>query len=247
MKRLSCIAVLCLAGCAAPAGEPGVPADGRVLVDVQEMDVSFLFDEPLVLKASQDEALLSGEHTRMQVQTREYGQPGKPAQPDGLGMWELPAAVAKKVREERSCEPFKEKGVYLPVDASLPMQCDMVLDTAGRVVVWMVGIGRPFEALAFLQSELLVLEDDRFHVFAYIEPFPESDATVQWLHDTFKERHPDMSSLIWPNKSFKLLESEVKTTLSQRIEPPSEEVTEAMKRLQAFAFSVGPSRALMDR
>lgn len=247
MKRISCIAVLLLVGCSAPAAEDVVPDDGRVTIDVEEMNVSFLFREPLVLKASQNEALLAGTSTRMQVQTRAYGEPGKPAQPDGLGMWELPSAVAKMVRDERSCMPFKDKGVYLPVDASLPVQCDMVLDTTGRVVVWMVGIGRPFEALPFLQSQLLVLEENRYHVFAYIEPFAESDATVQWLHDSFRERHPNMSALIWPNKSFKMLEGEVKQALSQQVEQPSEEVREVMDRLRDLAFSVGPSRALTDR
>jgi|GEM_PF-5610340 len=224
-----------------------VPVVQLPRTDVEEMNVSFAFREPLTLRVSQDEALLSGENTRIEVQTRTYGEKGKPAQPDGLGMWELPSTVARAVRDERSCTPLKDTSVYLPVDTSRVMLCDLVLDSAGRPIVWMVGIGRPFEGLAFMQSSFLVFEDDRYHIFSNVYPFPESDATVQWLTDTFKDRNPNMSALQWPNKSFKLLMNEVNTSLAQQVEPTSAEVREAVDALRAIAFSVGPSRALADR
>lgn len=223
------------------------PADGRVPVDVEEMDVSFLFSEPLTLRASQDEALLSGQSTRIQVQSLRYG--GKQSAPSAfdLAPWSLPKAVADRVRDDRSCAPLKDLSVFLPVDTQSALQCDLVLDVSGRPIVWMAGLGRPFHDVPFLQSAVLVLDDERYHVFSYVYPFPESDATVQWLHDSFKERHPNMSSLIWPNKSFMLLIDEVTRALSQQLEPPSAEVQAVMDELRSLAFSVGPSRALTDR
>lgn len=244
MRRIVlAIAIIAVTGCI-PADIVELPVDTRVRVDVEEMDVSFLFREPLTLRASTYEALLSGQSTRMQVQTRDYGSPGKPAQPDGLGMWEIQELIGRRVREERSCVPLNDAAVYLPVDTSHPHLCDMVLDVSGRTVLWMVGIGRPFEDVPFMQSMFLVLEEDRYHVFAYVEPFPESDATVQWLTDSFAERHPNMSKLIFPNKSFTLLTEEVHIALLQQIEPPSAEVQNVMATLRDIAFSVGPSPAL---
>ncbi len=247
MRRIVlAIAIIVVTGCT-PTDSVELPIDTRVRVDVEEMDVSFLFREPLTLRASTYEALLSGQSTRMQVQTRDYGAPGKPAQPDGLGMWEIHETIGRRIREERSCVPLNDASVYLPVDTSHSHLCDMVLDVSGRTVLWMVGVGRPFEDVPFMQSALLVLEDDRYHVFAYVEPFPESDATVQWLTDTFAERNPNMSKLIFPNKSFKLLTEEAHEALSQQIEPPSAEVQDVMGRLRALAFSVGPSQALQGQ
>lgn len=243
-RFLPLLAALAFAGCAA-AEEPAAPEG--FLVDIQELDVSFRFHEELSLRASQDEALLSGATTRMEVSTRPYGEPGKPARPEGLGMWELRSGIAGRVRDERSCEPLKDPSVYLPVDTSLPMRCDLVLDPTGRVVVWMVGLGRPFEELPFLQSGFLVLRDDGYLAFSYVYPLPESDATVQWVQDTFKDRHPGMGALIWPNKSYMLLADETRRTLEKQINPASAEVNETMDRLRDLAFSAGPSRASPDR
>lgn len=240
--RFLCLAALFLAACAEPETPSALPR-----VDIEEMNVSFDFHEPLTLRASQDEALLVGASTRMQVQTRAYGASGKPAQPDGVGAWEMPAGVAARVRDGRSCAPLEDPSVYVPIDFSATARCDLVLDPSGRVVLWAVGIGRPFESLPFLQSQILVLEEDRYHVFAYVLPFPEADATVRWIAETFDERHPNMSALIWGNKSFAILADEVKGALSREIDSPSAEVREAMEKLRAVAFSVAPSRALQDR
>jgi hypothetical protein len=237
---LAATAALAFAGCAAAGSDAAPPR-----TEIEELNVGFAFREPLALRASQDEALLSGPTTRMQVQTRPYGS--APAHPDGLGTWELPSAVADRAREERSCEPFKDPAVYLPVDTSLPMLCDLVLDPSGRLVVWMVGIGRPFEDVPFMQSSFLVLEDERFHAFSYVRPFPEADGTARWLRETFAERNPGMSTLLWPNKSFLLLIDETRTALESQIAPPSAEAQAAMAELRDIAFSVAPSRAMLDR
>lgn len=244
MRRsiLFCACVL-LAACA-QAEETPVAQLPRV--DVEEMDVSFAFHEPLVLRASQDEALLSGPTTRMQVQTLPYAAKKPAPAVNQMAMWALPRSIADRVRDERSCAPLKDAAVFLPVDLAAA-RCDLVIDPSGRPVVWMVGLGRPFEDLPFMQSSFLVLEPERYHLFSYVYGFPESDATVQWLTDTFKERNPGMSSLVWPNKSYMLLSSEAAEALGAQIDPPSEEVREAMERLRAVAFSAGPSRALADR
>lgn len=239
--------MLALVACSANEQESPVVQDSRVPVDIEEMDIRFLFAEPLVLRASQDEALLSGDSTRIQVQSLAYD--GKKQAPSAFDLppWSLPKTIADSVRDGRSCSPLKDPGVFLPVETESPFQCDLVIDVAGRPIVWMTGLGRPFRDVPFLQSALLVLEEGRYHVFSYVSPFPESDATVQWLHDTFKERHPNMSTLQWPNKSFMVLTDEVRRALSQQIEPPSAEVQGVMEQLRSLAFSVGPSRARMDR
>lgn len=227
-------------GCAADE-EPVAEVLPRV--DVQEMNVSFSFPEELVLRASQDEAMLSGPTTRMQVQTLPYADKKPAAAVNQIADWALPRSIADQVRDQRSCGPLKSATVFLPVDTSAPLRCDLVMDVSGRPVVWMVGLGRPFEDVPFMQSSFLVLEAEQFHVFSYVHPFPEADATAQWLHDTFKQRNPGMGALIWPNKAFRLLIDETADALGKQINPSSEEVTEAMAALRDLAFSVGPSRA----
>lgn len=152
----------------------------------------------------------------------------------------------ERVRDERSCNALKSERAYLPIHTVAPIQCDLVLDPTGRVVVWMVGLGRPFQDAEFLQSLVLVLEEGRFHVLSYVESFPEADATVQWLTETFDERHPGMSPLIWPNKSFLLHAGEVRETLSHHIDPPSPEVRHVMRALEQLAFSVDRSHERPD-
>lgn len=234
------VAFTLLVGCAVEDAVPE-PADPRVRVDVEEMNVSFLFKEPLSLRASQDEAILTGETTAMQVQTQPYGDAKSGNAKDEVVTWSIPKEVAVAVRDGRTCEPLKTAKAMLPIDSAFPIRCDMIIDTAGRSVVWMVGIGRPFHDVAFMQSAFLVLEDERYHLFSYVYPFPESDATVQWLHESFAERHPNMSTLLWPNKSFLLLMDEVHESLSQQIEPSSPEVDAVMGELRDLSFSVGPS------
>ena len=234
--------IVLLAGCA--GGEAPAPAETRSLVDVEEMDVSFLFEEPLTLRVSDDEALLSGELRSIHVQTLPYRETA-PAATDGEApTWALPKDLAKAVLDGRSCAPLRSERAYLPVDTSAPLQCDMVLDPSGRAVVWMVGLGRPYQDAAFLESSLLILEGERYHVFSHVYQVPEADATVQWMAETFPERHPNMSTLLWPNKSFLLHMEEVRGTLSKQIEPPSAEVQDVLAKLRDLAFSVGPSRAL---
>ncbi len=223
--------------------QEGLVADALPRVDVQEMNVSFAFREQLVLRASQDEAILSGPTTQMQVQTLPYADKKPSAAVNQIADWALPRVIADQVRDQRSCGPLKSAKVFLPVDTSAPLRCDLVMDASGRPVVWMVGLGRPFEDVPFLQSSFVVLEEEQYHVFSYVYPFPEADATAQWLHDTFTERHPGMGALIWPNKSFMLLVQETSDALGKQINPSSEEVTEAMAALRDLAFSVGPSRA----
>lgn len=241
MRRrfLSYAAVLSLVACVPAAVDE--PAAVLPRVDVQEMNVSFSFHEQLTLRASQEEALLSGPTTRMQVQTLPYGKKKPPPADNQLAEWALPKDVADRVRDERSCAPLKDASVFLPVRVSRA-RCDLVLDPSGRPVVWMVGLGRPFQDVPFMQSSFLVLEDERFHLFSYVYPFPESDATVQWLTDTFRERNPNMSRLYWGNKSFLLLVDEAETALGQQIDPSSDEVQYAMDALRDLAFSVGPYR-----
>lgn len=240
------LAPVLLVGCFA-AEEVPAPIDDRALVDVEEMNVSFLFDEPLTLRVSQDEALLSGAATAIHVQTLYYEESAPSAEGGEAPTWALPKDVADAIVNERSCAPLRGERVYLPVETDAPMRCDLVLDPSGRAVVWMVGLGRPFQDAAFLQSSFLVLEDSRYHVFSYVYPFPEADATVQWVAETFPERNPNMSKLIWPNKSFLLYMEEVREVLSKQIDPPSAEVQDAMAALQKVAFSVGPSQALTGR
>ncbi len=230
-----------LAGCEASLSKEEVPR-----VDIQEMNVSFDFHESLMLRASQNEAMLSGPTTRMQVHTLPYAAK-QPAIGYQLPMWALPKTIADDVRDERSCGPLKSAKVFLPVDTSLAMRCDLVMDPSGRPVVWMVGIGRPFEAAPFLQSSFMVLEEDQYHLFSYVHPFPEADATARWLRETFKERNPNMSGLVWPNRSFLLLIEETKQALASQINPPSDEVQAVMDQLRGLAFSVGPSRALQGQ
>jgi hypothetical protein len=221
--------------------EPLVDASPRV--DVQEMNVSFAFREQLVLRASQDEAILSGPTTQMQVQTLPYAEKKPSPAVNQMAAWALPRSIADQVRDQRSCGPLKSAKAFLPVDTSAPLRCDLVMDASGRPVVWMVGLGRPFEDVPFMQSSFVVLEEEQYHVFSYVHPFPEADATAQWLRDTFKERNPGMGALIWPNKAFKLLIDETADALGKQINPSSEEVTDAMAALRDLAFSVGPSRA----
>lgn len=234
------VPTLLFVGCAADE-EP--VAEELPRVDIQELSVSFAFREQLVLRASQDEAMLSGPTTQMQVQTLPYGKKKPPPADNQLAEWALPKDVANRVRDERSCAPLKDVSVFLPVRVA-QARCDLVLDPSGRPVVWMVGLGRPFQDVPFMQSSFLVLEDERFHLFSYVHPFPESDATVQWLTDTFRDRNPGMSRLYWGNKSFLLLIEEAETALGQQIDPPSDEVRDAMAALRDLAFSVGPSRAV---
>lgn len=241
-RRFLGLAALLFAACA----EPEAPTPTLPRVDVEEMNVSFDFHEPLTLRASQDEAILSGEHTAIQVQTLPYAESVAAATDGEAQEWALPRAVAQAVFDQRSCAPLRTEKTFLPVDTTAPIRCDLVLDPAGRAVVWMVGLGRPYQDVTFLQSSVLVLEAETYHVFSYITPFPEADATVQWLAETFPERHPNMSSLMWPNKSFLLHMDEVRTTLSKHVDPPSAEVLEAMEALRKVAFSVGPSRAKQD-
>ncbi len=246
MRRLPLLLLMSsLCGCSAV--DALLPDAASPRVEVPEMNVGFDFHEPLTLRASADEAMLSGKTTHMEVQSRAYGGQGAAAQPDGLGAWELPAEIAKAVHDERSCAPLKRAGVYLPVDTSSPVRCDLVLDRSGRTVVWMVGLGRPFESLVFMESSFIVLEEKRYHVFWHAYPFPEADATAQWLHDTFENRNPNMSTLIWPNKSYMLLDKEIRAAFAQQIEPPSEEVRDVMEKLQALAFSVAPSIPIEDQ
>lgn len=238
--------VLPLAACALLAGcgaEEEFVGDALPRVDVQEMNVSFSFREQLVLRASQDEAILSGPTTQMQVQTLPYAEKKPSAAVNQIADWALPLSIADQVRDQRSCGPLKSMKVFLPVDTSSPLRCDLVMDASGRPVVWMVGLGRPFEDVPFMQSSFLVLEAEQYHVFSYVHPFPESDATAQWLHDTFKQRNPGMGALIWPNKAFKLLGDETADALGKQVNPSSQEVQDAMAALRDLAFSVGPSRA----
>ncbi len=229
-----------LIGCGAEE-EPVV--EGLPRVDVEEMNVSFVFREELVLRVSQDEAILSGPTTQMQVQTLPYAEKEPAPAVNQMAMWALPLSIADQVRDQRSCGPLKSAKVFLPIDTSAPLRCDLVMDASGRPVVWMVGLGRPFEDVPFMQSSFVVLEADQYHLFSYVYPFPEADATAQWLHDTFKERHPGMGALIWPNKAFKLLAQETADALGSQVNPSSAEVQEAMAALRDVAFSVGPSRA----
>lgn len=253
LRHIPCIVALLLAGCA-PEELPVEP-DPRVLVDVEEMNISFRFHEPLTLRVSSNEALLSGASTRIQVQTVEYGDV-RPPETTAVEVlhWAIPADIAKRVSDGRTCEPLKTSAVLLPINTLLPVQCDMIIDVAGRSVIWMVGVGRPFQDVPFLQSSFIVLEDEQFHVFSYVYSFSESDATVQWLHDSFTDRHPNMSTLRWPNKSFMLLTEEVHGALAKKIDPPSDEVQSVMAQLRALAFSVGlptgqagPSPALLGQ
>jgi hypothetical protein len=223
--------------------EEELAAGASPRVDIQELNVSFAFPEPLVLRASQEEAMLSGPTTQMQVQTLPYAEKKPAFAVNQMAMWALPASIAEQVRDQRSCGPLKSANVFLPVDTSSPLRCDLIMDASGRPVVWMVGLGRAFEDVPFLQSSFLVLEAEQYHVFSYVHAFPEADATAQWLHDTFKERHPGMGALLWPNKAFKLLIDETADALGKQINPSSEEVQDAMAALRDLAFSVGPSRA----
>ncbi len=234
-------ACVLLAGC-----EASLSKEESARVDIQELNVSFDFREPLTLRASQNEAMLSGPTTRMQVQTLPYASK-LPAIGYQMPTWALPLAIANEVRDQRSCGPFKSAKVFLPVDTSAAMRCDLVMDPSGRPVVWMVGIGRPFEAVPFLQSSFLVLEEEQYQLFSYVYPFPEADATARWLRETFKERNPNMSGLVWPNKSFMLLIDETAQALTSQINPSSDEVQAAMDALRDLAFSVGPSRVMQDQ
>ncbi len=239
MLSIIALSVVLLSGCGQP--EPIQEPEGH-LVDVQELDLSFRFHEPLTLRASTDEAILSGETTAIQVQTLPYRDAVPAADEGEAPTWALPRSIAQSVFDERSCGPLKSERAYLPIDTTAPLRCDLVIDPSGRAVVWMVGIGRPFQDVPFLQSVLLVLEDERFHVLSYIHAFPEADATVQWLAETFPDRHPNMSSLIWPNRSFLLHAGEVREALSHHVDPPSAEVQDVMAALEELAFSVDRSR-----
>lgn len=235
--------VIVFAGCA-PVDE--VVSDPPLRIDIQELNVSFVYHEPLSLRVSMEEALLSGATTHMQVQTLAYTEKILPAN-DRLPSWVLPAAIAGRIRDERSCSALNDASVFLPVDTMTDVRCDLVIDPSGRPVVWMVGIGRPFEALPFMQSALLVLEDTQFHLFSYVYPFPEAETSVRWMFETFEERHPPMSPLLWPNTSFKILADEVRTLLRQEISSSSAEVQSVMDALRTLAFSVGPSRGNADQ
>lgn len=240
--------ILVLASCVPGEEEEVFVPDARELIDVEEMDISFRFHERLILRASSNEALLSGPTTRIQVQTLPYAD-AKPPETTAVEVfnWAIPPDIAKAVVDGRSCNSLRTAKVMLPVDTTAPFLCDMIMDVTGRSIVWMVGIGRPFQDVPFMQSSFIVFEKERFHVFSYVYPFPESDATIQWLHDSFKERHPNMSTLRWPNKSFMLLTEEVRGALAKEIDPPSEEVETVMSMLRDLAFSVGPSQALQDQ
>lgn len=229
------------------SADEAVVRDERSVVDIQEMNLRFLYREPLTLKASREEALLSGPSSRIQVQSSTYGFKKPAPSAFELPAWSVPADVALQVRDDRSCALLHDPDVFLPVETESPFRCDMVMDASGRAVVWLVGIGRPFQDVPFLQSMLLVLDDKRYHMLSYIEPFPEADATAQWLHDMFEERHPHMSKLVWPNKSFLLLVGEIRQALAQQIDPPSAEVDDAMAALRTMAFSVGPSQEAMGQ
>lgn len=226
---------------------PAPEEETRFRIDLQELDVSFAFREQLVLRASEEEALLSGDTTAIQVQTLPYRDSAPAAREGESPTWALPREIANQVLEQRSCGPLKGERTYVPIDTTSPLRCDLVLDPAGRSVVWMVGLGRPFQDAPFLQSMLLVLEEDEYHAFSYVLPFPEADATVQWLAETFDDRHPGMSTLIWPNRSFMLHSQEVQEALLHQIDPPSAEVQDAMEELEKVAFSVDRSRELPQR
>ncbi len=241
---LAVVAILLLAACT-PKEE--VPYDPGLRVEVPEKNLGFRFHEELTMHASSGEALLIGNTTSMQVQTLSYGEAVKPAKGEEVPSWAIPWKIARNVEDERSCGPLKSASVVLPIDTSSPVRCDIVIDRSGRAVVWMVGLGRPFQDVTFLQSSFIVFEGDRYHLFWYVYPFPEGDATVQWLAETFDSRHPHMSPLIWPNKSFGIHIREVRETLSKQIEPPSEEVQGMMERLRELAFSVAPVTPTQDR
>lgn len=219
--------VLLLTGCATASVLPPPPRGERV--DLPSIDTTFRFPEALTIRSSQGEAMLVGETTAMPVASLPY---------DDTGDWRLPLEVAALVRELRSCVPFNRADVRLPVDTAEPYRCGMVLDPSGRVVVWMVGLGRPFQDAAFLQSSLLILDETRYHVFSYLFPFPEGDATVQWLADSFATRHPGYSSLLWGNKSFGVHSADVRQALSHQLHPPSEEVSVVLAQLATIALSV---------
>ncbi len=246
-RLLPALALLILAGCAIPPTPEVIPPVPLPRVDVQEMNVSFDFPESLTLRTSAGESLLANEHTSIQIQTLPLRDKAPPNKIGEVPEWILPPAIARAVQDERSCSPLKSSSVVLPVDTVAPLLCDLVLDPSGRVVVWMVGLGRPFHDATFLQSSFLVLEKENVHIFWYILPFPEGDATVQWLSETFKDRHPGLAPLIWTNRSFAVHSEEVRRTLMKQIDPPSAEVQDAMTALESLAFSVGPSRALMGQ
>ncbi len=238
----SVLFVGCLTVCVGCTPDDEISLDLAPRIDVQELNINFAFHEPLTLRVSNDEALLSGATTQMQVQTLPYREKVVAVRGQ-MPSWALPERIATRVRDERSCAPLMDPAAFLPVDTISQIQCDLVIDPSGRPVVWMVGMGRPFEDLPFLQSSFLVLEDTQYHLFSYVYPFPESEVTVQWMFDTFDERHPPMSPLIWPNKSFKLLSTEVTEMLAKEITPPSAEVQAIMDALRTLAFSVRLSTA----
>lgn len=239
LRGVACFGLLLAAACV--PDEPVSEPEGHV-VDLQELDLRFRFHEPLALRATATEALLTGGTTAIQVQILPYRDTVPAAEEGEAPTWALPRSIAQSVFDQRSCGPLKSERIYLPVDASAPLRCDLVIDPSGRAVVWMVGIGRPFQDVPFLQSALLILEEERFIALSYLHPFPEADATTQWLAETFPDRHPNLSPLIWPNRSFLLHAGEVREALSHHIDPPSAEVQEAMAALEELAFSVDRSR-----
>lgn len=238
------LALTALVACASDAAPPTA---ALATVDVPSMNLRFSYPEALKLRESSSESLFAGSGTAIQVQAQPYRDSAPAITENESHEWALPRAVADEVIERRSCRLLRDERVYLPVDTSAPFRCGLVLDASGRAVLWMVGLGRPYRDVAFLQSALFVLEKDSYLALSYIRPFPEAEATVQWLAETFPSRHPGMSSLIWPNKSFLLHMEEARITLGYQVDPPSAEVSEAMEELERLAFSVGTSRGPTDR
>lgn len=148
---------------------------------------------------------------------------------DGLGDYALPDGFVESFAKDPSCDRLNDPDVYLPLNSARAMVCDVLKRDDGTYVIYVVGIGRPYEGFAFRESMIVWLRGAQDTVVLQgIAPLaPYSTAQEDLL-----AKYPDVE---WASDEFTRVNAELDALLEGDLGAPSPEVAEASRTLWRIA------------
>lgn len=215
-----------LAACAdAPA-----PAGPQPWTEISSPALGVRFTHPVALQSVAVDMQARGEQWKMPTGFA-YGIVLSEHRSQGIGDWALPEGFSEQFTQDPSCERLANPDVYLPINASYSMACDILKKPDGTYVIYLVGAGRPYEDFVFRESLLLWLRGTEAVVLQGIAPLTAFSPAEEALLDS----HPQA---LYGSEEFTNVSAELDAMLEADFRIPSPEVAEALRVMWKMGESI---------